>query len=602
MNVLEPVLIIGGALLISAAVAWLRSRLANRHLAQVERGELTTVTCRLRGAAPYPAARRGGSLRIGPDQLLWRPRCGWGRSVDLAAEQASVRGVHLWEQQNVTFAVIACRDRNNVDFELTVYAENGELVAESLGRRTAVGAPAVHRSTIKARLAEHMPWWAAVLGAIGLLGALAGGYVAGAGKTTTATVTAAGTDSCRVAWADPWDGRRQSAEVDCSDATVGQQVTVFALPAPLRGEANSPGEHLVVIAIVEAVVLVPALLGAGWDAVSRRRRRRAVAPHQPTTAEPTVDSATGRAPESWDDVPEVSENDLSWAHLADVARLRAQLEGWGTDTTLSGAGPAVRPDRSRTTRFWWQERGLRRLGYSSLLTSVALLMFATLATLAGSGWWVSQLWMATGSTARTQAQVVNVDEWQLPPLMPHEVAVSFPIASGTSRATVAWSGSAPKPGDLVQVDYATSHPGHARSVDHDGLLRGVGLSAGVAAVCLGFAGHRLLGGTRMARRIAAVGRRRSQAAPMRYVLLRAIDGTPLLLLFNDYDAALPRLVSACVENPLGTVPAAGTALVSGEVVEGGLVVARMGDYTLWPIGEAAEPTAEFVVGTINGGR
>ncbi|MCZ4122131.1 hypothetical protein [Streptomyces sp. H39-S7] len=153
----------------------------------------------------------------------------------------------------------------------------------------ALQAPAGGRPAPRA-LPARLPVWCAVLAVLALLGAVPVASIAVFGERVTAHVTSnTGDDYCGVGWADPWDGSRRDAEVDCIRADErqyrrGDSLDVIALPRPLRGNAFDTDSLPILGALCAAGLLVSALgFALGHIRWSRHWRPSEAVPAAATT-------------------------------------------------------------------------------------------------------------------------------------------------------------------------------------------------------------------------------------------------------------------------------------------------------------------------------
>ncbi|MCZ4103122.1 MULTISPECIES: hypothetical protein [Streptomyces] len=162
---------------------------------------------------------------------------------------------------------------------------------DSRALRAALQAPPTGRPAPRA-LPARLPVWCAVLAVLALLGAVPVASIAVFGKQVTAHVTSnTGDDYCGVGWADPWDGSRRDAEVDCIRADDGHYrrgdtIDVIALPRPLRGNAFDT-DSLPILGVLCAAELLVSALGFGLSQLrwSRHWRPSEAVPATVTTPE-----------------------------------------------------------------------------------------------------------------------------------------------------------------------------------------------------------------------------------------------------------------------------------------------------------------------------
>lgn len=166
---------------------------------------------------------------------------------------------------------------------------------DSRALRAALQAPPTGRPVPRA-LPARLPVWCAVLAALALLGAVPVTSIAVFGRQVTAHVTAnTGDDYCGVSWADPWDGSRRIAEVDCIRTDDrhyrrGDTLDVIALPRPLRGNAFDT-DSLPILGVLCGAELLVSALGFG---LAHLRWRRHWQPSEAIPATVTVPEAPAR--------------------------------------------------------------------------------------------------------------------------------------------------------------------------------------------------------------------------------------------------------------------------------------------------------------------
>ncbi|MER7910252.1 hypothetical protein [Streptomyces sp. NPDC096068] len=323
-----------------------------------------------------------------------------------------------------------------------------------------------------------VPRWSWAAGAVGLAGLALLTLAYGFGQPVRAEVTAATEYGCAVAWTDPWDGVRRTAEVDCGEEARGDLLEISALPWPLRGEAFDRDFTPFVLGIPTAVALGAALLGV----VLRSRRARATRPLVLTAAPPADrDGGTG-------EVGEVSDTDgtddtgdvLDRPRLAALARLLHERHA------LAGGTGKHRPEPDPAAGPWWRSPVLRRVVLASGVAWGALFVLAVTALWSG-WWWGTAYQQATGRTERATATVQYLhEEFPLEPwLLPGAVEVRFDARDGRRVVTdVEYGASAPAEGDAVEVEYAVGRPSAARITGDPGLGRGLWASGAVAVAAL----------------------------------------------------------------------------------------------------------------------
>ena len=226
-------------------------------------------------------------------------------------------------------------------------------------RRYLRDGPAGREPCALRRAAAVVPGWSVAAGVLALAGAgvLLSAY--GFGTTVRATVTGTEEYVCRVSWPDPWDGTRQSAEVDCDDRAVGagRSLEVTAPAWPLRGEAFDRGITPWVLGGGTAVFL-------GLAAAGILFRVRAVGRHSGGAARSgpgSGDAVRNTLVSLHKTVPAPAGADartvdvLDRAHLAAVSRLLASRLNGSAATRPEPREPDIR------TTGWWHSPRLRRL-------------------------------------------------------------------------------------------------------------------------------------------------------------------------------------------------------------------------------------------------
>ncbi|MFF5453057.1 hypothetical protein ACFY40_17680 [Streptomyces sp. NPDC012950] len=315
-----------------------------------------------------------------------------------------------------------------------------------------------------------VPRWSWAAGALGLagLGLLTLAY--GFGQPVRAEVTAATEYGCAVAWADPWDGVRHTAEVDCGEEARGDLLEISALPWPLRGEAFDRDFTPFVLGIPTALAVGAALLGV----VLRSRRARGTRPLV-LTAVAAPDAPAGPAGET-DDPGDV----LDRPRLAALARLLHERHA------LAGGAGKHRPEPDPAAGPWWRSPVLRRVVLASGVAWGALFVLAVTALWSG-WWWGTAYRQAVDRTERATATVQYLhEEFPLEPWpLPGAVEVRFDTEDGRRVVTdVEYGDPAPAEGDAVEVEYAVGRPSAARIAGDPGLGRGLWASGAVAAAAL----------------------------------------------------------------------------------------------------------------------
>ncbi|MFF6834778.1 hypothetical protein ACFY84_23345 [Streptomyces sp. NPDC012438] len=418
-----------------------------------------------------------------------------------------------------------------------------------------------------------VPWWSWAAGALGLagLGLLALAHVFG--QPVRAEVTAVTDYGCAVAWADPWDGSRHTAEVDCAGASRGDALEISALPWPLRGEAFDRDFTPVALGILTAVVLGAALLGA----VLRSRRARRSRPLAPTTVPPGRDEGGAAV------VDAAGTGDvLDRPRLAAVARLLHEREA------LGGGGRELRPEPDPVTGPWWRSPVLRRIVLASGVSRGSLVALAVVALWSG-WWWGTAYQQATGRTERATATVQYLhEEFPLEPwLLPGAVEVRFDAPDGRRVVTdVEYGGSAPAEGETVEVEYAVDRPSAARIAGDPGLGRGLWASGAVVVVALVRLVWCAVSTGRVLRRLLRAARH-GRGRDFDYLLLppsgEEPEDTTFLLVLFDPGAERPVAVMDTVP-AAASLPPEGTLEMRSLPEEPAFAVAWTGGRPVWPGG------------------
>ncbi|MFB7029515.1 MULTISPECIES: hypothetical protein [unclassified Streptomyces] len=331
-----------------------------------------------------------------------------------------------------------------------------------------------------------VPWWSWAAGALGLAGLGLMTLAYGFGQPVRAEVTATTAYGCAVAWADPWDGSRYTAEVDCDGVSRGDVLEISALPWPLRGEAFDRDFTPVALGILTAVVLGAALLGA----VLRSRRARRARPLVPVSVFRGGDEGGAGDGAEVGDGTEVGDvivaDTADTADVLDRSRLAAVARLLHERKDLGGGGKELRPEPDPGTGPWWRSPVLRRIVLASGVAWGALIALAA-AVLWSGWWWGTAYQQATGRTERATATVQYLhEEFALEPwLLPGAVEVRFDVPDGRRIVTdVQYGGSAPAEGTTVEVEYAVDGPSAARIAGDPGLGRGLWVSGAVVVVAL----------------------------------------------------------------------------------------------------------------------
>jgi hypothetical protein len=426
------------------------------------------------------------------------------------------------------------------------------------------------------RAAAAVPWWSAAAGALGLAGAGLLVCAYGVGETVRATVTGTGEYACRVAWADPWDGTRRTAEVDCDDEEVekGRSLAISAAAWPLRGEAfdreATPwllgGATVVCAGLAAAGIAGRALSGRGLTTRVRRRPGPA-----PVPLEEGPRTAAGRP----DDV-------LDYGHLAALARLlRSRLD---TPARTAPHEPDVR------AAAWWRSPRLRGTALATGVSWTGLLLLAATAAFS-AWWWISavRLWGAETATARATVEHRYEDAPLGPWLVPGDAEITFRTADGRTVTTdVAHGDPGPREGDGITVEYAVDSPSAARVAGDEGLGQGLVLSGTVAALVLVRCTWCAVRTARRLRRLLRAARG-SGTRTARYLVLPDADAprtTPQMVFF-DPDGRRPFALLEADQGPrraptAARLPTGGTAELRFAPEEPDTVVPWIGGRPVWP--------------------
>ncbi len=510
----------------------------------------------------YEGEKAGDPLRISA-----RPWPARGEAADLDVLHLTVFGASALGLAGAAGVLAASRTGARRLRLLREHLRHGGLASDRPVRRVAV------------------PWWSWAAGALGLagLGLMALAY--GFGQPVRAEVTAITAYGCAVAWADPWDGSRHTAEVDCDGVSRGDVLEISALPWPLRGEAFDRDFTPVALGILTVVVLGAALLGA----VLRSRRARRARPLLPVTATMTVsrdqdgsgdEAGAGIVVDTADTADTADALDRS--RLAAVARLLHERKGVG------GGGKELRPEPDPGTGPWWRSPVLRRIVLASGIAWGALI--ALVATALWSGWWWGTAYQqATGRTERATATVQYLhEEFALEPwLLPGAVEVRFDVPDGRRVVTdVEYGGSAPAEGATVEVEYAVDGPSAARIAGDPGLGRGLWVSGAVVVVALVRLVWCAVSTGRVLRRLLRAVRQ-GQGRDFDYLLLPPSgeepgDTTFLLVLFEP-GAEQPVAVMDTVP-AAASLPPEGTLEMRSLPEEPAFAVAWTGGRPVWPGG------------------
>ncbi|MFF8601104.1 hypothetical protein ACF065_18420 [Streptomyces sp. NPDC015232] len=422
-----------------------------------------------------------------------------------------------------------------------------------------------------------VPWWswAAAVTGLAALGLVTLAY--GFGRPVRAEVlrtTEYGT--CGVAWADPWNGARETAEVDCDGVPRGDLLEISALPWPLRGEAFDRDLTPLGLGGLVAAGAGATLLGTCLH--SRRSRRGTALVAVAVAAAPA--GATPGAPRA---LPRgggdrVHPGDvLTRTHLTAVSRLLL-----GRETPAPGRR---RPEPDPRSGPWWRSPALRRLTFVSGVSWGALVVLAV-AVLWSGRWWVTALQLTTEPPRTAVAKVEYLqEELPLEPwLLPGEAEMSFVTEDGRRVVTdIVHGRPAPSEGDTVGIEYAPGHPSAARIPGDPGFARGLWGSGVVAALALTRLVWCAVSTGRVLRRLLRAARL-GTARSFDYLLLAggaepATEG-PLLVLFAPGSQRPEALTDVVPEAVL--LPAEGTLELRSAPGDDGAAVAWIQGEPVWP--------------------
>lgn len=379
-----------------------------------------------------------------------------------------------------------------------------------------------------------VPWWSWAAGTVGVTGLCAVALAYGFGRPVEAEVTRVTEYGCAVTWADPWDGARRTAEVDCEGAARGDRLDISALPWPLRGEAFD--RDLTPVALGLATFLGPGIASAGI-VYRTRRARRANALAGLSALPPAGDAGRPAARAT----PRARPDDvLARDHLAAVSALllARTASGHGGKRRPAEPGPGAGP--------WWRSPALRRVAARSGISWGALIALAVIGGLSGE-WWLTTARLATDApvAATARVQLVHRGLPSEPWLLPATAEIGFTTADGRSVVTdIAVAGPVPAEGATVRIEYAPGAPSAARIPGDPGLTRGLWVSATAASLALGRAVWCAVAAGRTLRRVLRAARS-SPAGTFDYLVLpdgeETVSEPPMLLLFEpgaDRPAAL----------------------------------------------------------------
>ncbi|ALO12572.1 hypothetical protein AQF52_6986 [Streptomyces venezuelae] len=429
-----------------------------------------------------------------------------------------------------------------------------------------------------------VPWWSWAAGVLGLsgIGLLTFAYVFG--QIARAEVTGTTEYGCAVAWADPWDGARQTAEVDCDQVDRGDTLEVSALPWPLRGEAFDRDFTPVALGFVTALGTAAALAGIGL----RTRRARVGIPLTavalPTRMPPV---AALEKPSAGD--PAEAGDVLARSHLAAVSRLLLAR------SAFAPAARKRRPEPDPSTGPWWRSPVLRRITLASGVAWGALIVLALTCLLSG-WWWVTAVRLSTDRPVTATATVeLLYDELPLEPwLLPSVAEMSFVTADGRRIVTdVVVSEPAPAEGDTVGIEYAAGQPSAARIPGDPGYRRGLWVSGTVAALAIGRLAWCAARTGRTLRRVLRAARS-PEARTLDYLVLpggeEPASEAPMLVLFEsgaDRPIALMDVEPGAVH-----LPHQGTTQLRSTAEDPAAAVAFVGGGPVWPMNPLTDLTDE----------
>ncbi|MFI9628898.1 hypothetical protein [Streptomyces sp. NPDC052042] len=480
-----------------------------------------------------------------------------------------------------------------------------------------------------------VPWWSWPAAALGLLGLGLAAFAYGFGHTVRAEVTGTAEYGCAVAWVDPWDGTRRTAEVDCEHAVRGDALTISALPWPLRGEAFDRDFTPVALGFVTVCGIGTALLGVALR--SRRSRHAGQLIPAPTPAGPATPAsvpagmpAESPAPASapaTDDAaapasaiddapapadapapepctvtlqsaatatatataPEPSADPLDRAHLAAVSRMLLARGAPKPGTKRR------RPEPDPRTGRWWRSPALRRVVLASGIAWGALLVLAVTAGLSAR-WWVTAARLHAGPTETAVATVeqrydgLPTEPW----LLPGEAEVRFVTADGRRIVTdIVLGDDGPDEGGTTTVAYSVADPAMAEIPGDPGLTRGLWISAAVALLAIGRLAWSAAVTRRMLRRVLRAARS-PQVRGLDYILLpdgeEPFSEAPALVLFEPYADRPLGLMD--VEPGALSLPPQGTAEVRSTVDDPAAAVAFVDGRPVWPTSPLSDLSGE----------
>ncbi|WP_030576636.1 hypothetical protein [Streptomyces anulatus] len=474
----------------------------------------------------------------------------------------------------------------------TAAASLGDVARLRALRRYLRDGPAGRESSALRRAAAMVPWWSVAAGVLGLAGAGVLLCAYGFGTTVRATVTATEEYVCRVSWPDPWDGTRQSAEVDCDDRAVeaSQSLEITAPAGPLRGEAFDRGITPWVLGGGTAVFLGLAAAGIAFRVRAAGGRSGVPSRSGPGARDTDRDAPVplGKPVPAPAGAEARTEDVLDRAHLAAVSRwLASRLSG------SAAARPGPREPDIRSTG-WWRSPRLRRQALASGVSWGALLVLAVTAGLSG-WWWVTalRLWGSETATARAAVTLRYDDGFPLSPwLVPGDAEVTFRTADGRKVTTdLAYRDEpAPGEGDRLTVEYAVQSPSAVRVPGDPGLDRGLWISGGgVAAALIRVAWCGVF--TARVMRLVLAAARGAETRTAGYLLLPDPEdpakAPPQLVFFAEGEnrpfALLEAVPGTARSRLVDWLPLEGTAELRSVPGESETVVPWVGGCPVWPL-------------------
>ncbi len=585
-----------GALAVLVALGWWRGRRSRRALISLAETRTTRLRVVVRGDAPYPNRFRRAWFEVAEDGAVLR--CD-GAQVDVRLPAGPLRVVRtrlggrrdaLPFADTTDYVVVHLLDGAGTRVEIAVTDEEEHSIEVLHAIDVLLGPPSPQVVDKPARsVVALLPSWSKGVAVAGLV---AGAFVAtlwatAAPVAVTVLEPADEYDYCAVGWQDPFDGvTARQAEISCYEEQPGDAIAGLALDRPFRGEIFDVESFPILLGLA-GVLLAVALGGTAIEVLATRRRvrRRAATGHALS-----LDEAGPAA--SSPDLPDLGEDDLRLALVAEVAQRRAAIERW--DDTGSTPPTLVTPAEA-VGRPWWS-----RLASRSIVLSRAGLAAGALVPLGIGvigGWSSATGWLGSqGATETARAEVADVSDFF--PFFPADLEVTFEDRWGATQSTfVALVGDAP-PG-TVTVRYAVEAPERARLVgEGDGTGRGLLLGVGLVASALGWIAWHALQARRISGGITRALREGAESSRP-YVLVHDPENDPVLLLFED-EQGPPRWALPLAEPVAAVVPLTGTAQLRGDVSDGAVVVAVVDGKVLWPISPLVEIDPEFALLLVTG--